>query len=72
MDEQTAEKLGRHARAAALPAGTVFSPQMCEALDGKPVGDRGARRLMEAYSRGWNRENQRLAEQELRDAGFNE
>ncbi len=51
MDEQTAENLGRQARAAALPAGTVFSPQMCAALDGKPVGENGPRRLMEAVGR---------------------
>lgn len=50
MDEQTAENLGRGARATALPPGTVSSPQLCEALNGKPVGDSGSRRLMEAYS----------------------
>lgn len=65
MDAQTAEHLGRQARAADQPASPLANPEMCHELEGARVGEKT--HLMEAFSRGWHEENYRITDEQLRD-----
>ena len=65
MDTQTAEHLGRLARAADQPASPLANPEMCDELEGARVGEKTY--LMEAFARGWHAENYRITDQQLHE-----
>lgn len=70
MDEQTAEELGRQARAENRHASPLCSPEMASEIDAAQVGEKT--HLMKAFSRGWHRENHRITDQQLHESSNHE